>query len=64
MRLTHWQYLAATLQLRKVDCTAQDQTYGGKCLRCGHDSNKDYSITFVVEPIGPGRAWLKDAENY
>ena len=50
MKLTHWQYLAATKQLDpKPICNAMHQTFGGRCLNCGYDPQRDYSISFVVE---------------
>jgi hypothetical protein len=50
MRLTHWQYLASTQQLNApVKCSASHGTYGGRCLNCGYDPSKDYSISFVVD---------------
>jgi hypothetical protein len=50
MKLTHWQYLAATKQLETAKtCTPDKQVYGGRCLNCGHDPNKEYAISFIVE---------------
>jgi hypothetical protein len=51
MRLTHWQYLAATKQLHK-DGVCEPNGYhrasDGGCLNCGHDPKRDYKITFEV----------------
>lgn len=49
MKLTHWQYLAATRQLDSAKCNVHHITFGGKCLNCGHDPNLDYPIKFEVE---------------
>ena len=50
MKLTHWQYLASTQQLNIASqCSVHSTTYGGRCLNCGYDPAKDYSISFVVE---------------
>jgi hypothetical protein len=49
MRLTHWQFLQSVKHLLSSPCTSLDLTFGGRCLNCGHDPNRVYQITFVVE---------------
>jgi hypothetical protein len=49
MKLTHWQYLQSHSKGLAVPCNASHQNFGGVCLNCGHDPNRVYKITFVVE---------------